>query len=191
MVLALLLTLALTGPVRGGLPACSTTTTHDRWAMKTRPAPETVAPIEVSVGEVLTWEVPAPEDGARHSEDPQSDRETQVYQITAYVRLVKQSPDDCDLHFEVSETPGSSARLIFEVPRENLALQQRVWTLLHVTGRKKLFTPATAPRLTFIGYGFIDYSHYSAAHPKAGHAHGSAAVASLYELHPVFAIRIP
>jgi hypothetical protein len=46
----------------------------------------------------------------------------------------------------------------------------------------------TAPQLHFQGYGFFDLSHRVKSGAKQGHAHGSAHVATLLEIHPVWGI---
>jgi hypothetical protein len=39
------------------------------------------------------------------------------------------------------------------------------------------------------GYGFLDLSHQCAKFPRAGCEHGGDRVQTLWEIHPVFAVR--
>jgi len=53
----------------------------------------------------------------------------------------------------------------------------------------KAQTPLTTSiRVQVLGFSFYDAWHFSRNDPQRGHAHGSAQVGSLWEIHPVFAI---
>ena len=83
-----------------------------------------------------------------------------IYNLTAFVMLVKLSTDGCDIHMEVADTADPSApRVIVEVPAKQASVQNLVAKLLNLTKIPtggKTYTATTAVRLFFMGYGFFD-----------------------------------
>ena len=178
-------TIIVTAPTTiRGLWGCTTTDRHQRWALKTR-GDDGHRAQAVSIAEMLTWPVPR---GHSVSETaPIQPHEAEQITITGRVRLVKQSPDDCDLHLEMSEHPTTGPRIIAEIPPTDMATQQSAVGIFHLSnGHRSAREPGVSVRVT--GFAFLDLSHQCAAHPKAGCQHGGAAVATLWEIHPVFAI---
>jgi hypothetical protein len=168
-----------------------TTATHERWAMKTRPTPA-VMPATVrtlTVADLVAWDVPALL--AKRAEVPVDLRERQVYQLTGYVRLAKLSADDCDIHLQLSDDPdGDGDEAIVELPPNQptarAALAQILGRPIHTTPLR--LAGADAIRIQVTGFAFLDLAHATATPSKRGHAHGTAAVATLWELHPVFGV---
>ena len=105
--------------------------------------------------------------------------------------------NDCDFHLEISGVGGSSTddRIIVEIPQAPKFLAARNALLQELTAhgvRLKAQTPlATSIRVQVLGFSFYDAWHYSSNDPQRGHAHGSAQVGSLWEIHPVWAIIFP
>jgi hypothetical protein len=99
------------------LPKCTPTSpTHDRWPVKTRPRPSTpVTSTRITVAQLIAEDIPAIQ-GKPNAPVPSTDEDT-IYNLTAFVMLVKLSTDDCDIHMEVADTADPSAlRIIVEVP---------------------------------------------------------------------------
>src|SRR5438094_6940494 len=178
------LVLALVVRTATPLPACESDAQHFRWALKTRPAPASPYAIvdHLSVRQLVAWNVPA----AARSDDTIDVRERGVYRLTGYVRLAKISPDDCDLHLQVSDTAtGNGPQIIAEIPPTDVDLQREVARLVGgVSTRPHRFDGALAVPLTITGYAFVDQEHATKIPSKRGHARGTAAVATVWQIHP-------
>jgi hypothetical protein len=183
--LILLTVLCLCKPAYG--QCVPTAKTHQRWHVKTRPTPHSVSTQATTVAEMIAEDIPTVT-GLPNSEIPNSDEQT-VYALTGYVMLAKHAPDDCDIHLEIADTADTTApRVIVEIPARLPHVQSQLIALLSLKKGTKTFTDATAPQLHFQGYGFFDLSHRVKTGAKQGHNHGSAHVATLFELHPVWGI---
>lgn len=172
------------------LPDCSNEGV-ERWPVKTRPAPApgTYTPQPATISTIIRWAVPAPKPGQRNALVTVLPREDEVFALTAYVRKLKQDQGDCDLHLEMAGNRKATApKIIVEIPRRFLAAQKRLYADLGLAVKERNYAPAEAPLITVIGYGFIDFSHYSTkpGKRKKGNNHGSALVGTIWELHPVF-----
>ncbi len=134
------------------------------------------APQEITVNDILAWPVPP----APPPDAPRSGRELQLFHIaTAYLQNVYTNPGDCDIHFEISQTPNKNAkRVIVELPigtsycsaRANDTGQLAAHSITLPKGGE--VTPSLP--VDVLGLAFQDYEH------KRGTPH----VATDWELHP-------
>jgi len=135
--------------------------------------------------------------GARSTDAPIDPRESQVVTLKGDLWRVNVEANDCDFHLEISGIGGGSTddRIIVEIPQAPKFLAARNALLQALTAhgvRLKAQTPlATSIRVQVLGFSFYDAWHYSSNDPQRGHAHGSAQVGSLWEIHPVWAIIFP
>jgi hypothetical protein len=139
-----------------------------------------VTPVETSVGQMLAWPVgPTPAGGA-----PRTGRELTLYHIaTAYLQNARTLPNDCDLHFELSDVPTkTAARVIVETPidgeycpaRRNIESQLAQHQFhLHPVAPSQGELPQALP-VSVLGLAFQDFEHNR----------GTPQVASPWELHP-------
>ncbi len=166
-------------------------TTHERMAVKDRSIPwesDLKAAQDLTVTEVLQWQTPDPLPDHSPTSTTTLPQEKPLRQVTAYIRLVKLSPDDCDYHMEVAATNGGSHnRMICEIPNTQEYCSLRAEFLkvlgLKTLSGKKLYTQKKAPKVVITGYPFFDVSH---AGPK--NRSGSKNVATSWEIHPVVKI---
>lgn len=116
--------------------------------------------------------------------------EEKLLKLRGYVRLIKQSEDDCDFHLEISEGPKTKARVIVEIPAKSTKTQEAAAKMFDLSETAKTHKYSTAPQeIEVVGYAFIDLSHMCKNDAKAGCKHGSADVATVWEVHPVFSIK--
>jgi hypothetical protein len=186
-VIAALLALALTAA------PCHDHGVHFRAALKNRPAPATLPATiaTLTVSDVLAW--PVLPTAARRADVPVDPREASLFRLTGYVRLIKQSPDDCDIHVQVADSPsGDAPEVIVEAsPNQPAARASLARIVGHaITGTPVRFDGPDAPRITVTGFAFVDLEHANALDrwTARGHGHGTAAVATLWELHPIIAV---
>jgi hypothetical protein len=163
---------------------CSCVPTGDpnedhRSAAKHVPLPNTEAQ-DTTVKEILGWPVdPAllPTSASRQG------RELQVFHLKqAFLQRVKLVHTDCDVHFEISETPEKNApRIIVETPVDSEycpareAIQRQLVDIgISLAGSSgvELSTPAT---IDVLGMAFEDFNHPN---------RGTSLVATIWELHP-------
>jgi hypothetical protein len=161
--------------------ACHDVAHHQRDAMKHRKTPAVMVanPPVATVGSMVAW--PVPVILAKRADVPVDPRERQVYQLTGYVRLLKQSEDDCDLHVQLADQPDGDVQVIVEIPLEQTEAR---------TTLQQLVDADPAARVTVTGYAFLDLAHANASDrwTKEGYGHGDARVKTLWELHPVFKV---
>src|SRR5262245_53312409 len=107
-----------------GLFGCDTGTNHERWPLKTRAKPPSLAGAKtIALATILHWAIPAGHTDAEH--DAIKPREPKLYTVTGFVRKVKFSDDpaenpDCDLHLELAASGDVGAtRVIVEIPRRS------------------------------------------------------------------------
>lgn len=147
-------------------------------------------PVEVTISTILTWAQPDP----GSIDAPRTGNELQVFHITvAFLQEVSVNSEDCDIHFEVSETADKKApRIIVETPvdsefcsaRKNIQSQlaQKGFTLdVEHGGELPKALPANV-----VGMAFLDFDHSA-----IGLTRGSAQVATLWELHPATVALLP
>lgn len=148
-----------------------------RHAEKHIPLPS-ITPQEITVNTILGW----PQDTDLPTTQPRTGRELQLFHIAqAYLQSANIMGNDCDIHFEISQTSSKTApRVIVETPidseycpaRKNIQSQlaQHGFTLDATFGRE-LPTPLL---VDVLGVAFEDFEHNR----------GSAQVATVWELHP-------
>src|SRR5437870_11313959 len=78
----------------------------------------------VSLGTILGWAIPAGHDTNDIAAIPP--REPKLYTVSGFVRKIKLSDDDCDLHLELADSGSPGApRVIVEIPSAQSALQKK------------------------------------------------------------------
>jgi hypothetical protein len=121
----------------------------------------------LSVQDLVKWSMPK---GKKLDNVPIDPSENEVLTMTGWVRLVKISPDDCDIHIQLGGFASQHVpQIIAEIPPSDHAA-------------------AKAGQVTLTGWAFDDSSHWAMAHPKTGNQHGSG-VGTLWEIHPVWDVR--
>lgn len=199
----------MTGLLLAAAVACADHgVTHQRDLMKHRRTPAVMVanPPDVTVHDVIDW--PVQPTAARRADVPVDPREQQVYRLTGYVRLVKLSADDCDIHVQLadiadnygtagdaktqSELDEEPPQVIVEIPTNQPEARAALERIVgHVTTTPRTFVGDDAPRITVTGFAFLDLAHANrlSLWTKEGHGHGNAFVATLWEIHPVFDVR--
>jgi hypothetical protein len=174
-----------------GLFGCSTGDNHERWTLKNRSKPSSLASAKsITLADILGWAIPAGHTVSE--EDAIPPREPKLYTLSGFVRKIKLSDDDCDLHLELAASGDTGERrVIVEVPAKQHALQNVVAGMFNLSDsvHSHTFNGPKAKRVTVTGYAFIDLSHQCAEFPQAGCNHGGERVQTLWEIHPVFAVR--
>jgi hypothetical protein len=154
----------------------------------------------VSVRDVTRWLVPFGVEDARFRLSPTAIHplEKKAFNLAGDLWRVKVDDADCDIHMEIS-MPGAARdapRVIAEIPNDEPFSRARRVILAEIARLKEervirsngeVETPV---RVSVTGLAFYDGSHYTRADPVKGNAHGSEAVATLWELHPVWAAKI-
>jgi len=160
-------------------------------------------------------------DATRNSQKAIDDKEAQVFTLTGNLWRIGLEGNDCDIHMELSDVSGGKAseRVIAEIPPENEQARTQLLDLLGAADRQKILNeqPDEKGSYRFInlahpvgirvtGYGFYDAAHYSRSWKasqggrchftpeevhKRGNSHGTCAVATLWELHPVWSVQRP
>ena len=161
--------------------------------MKTRPGPGGLPPENAtvySVADIAKWAVPR---GKLLTDAPINPHGNETVSVTGYVRLVKLSGDDCDLHIQLGQYPDKHVpQIIAEIPPSEIQTRKALASLLSVrihapNGRAIPFDGPRAVRLTVIGKPFDDASHWEKANPKIGNNHGRG-VATLWVVHPAWRV---
>jgi hypothetical protein len=156
--------------------------------MKTRSKPSSLASAKpVTISDVLAWAIPARHTAAKDVAIPP--REPRLYTLTAYVRKIGLSEDDCDFHLELAASGDAGApRVIAEIPAVQRALQRTVAGIFNLSDSaiRHNYNGPKAKRITVTGYAFLDLTHQCPKFPKAGCEHGGDRVQTLWEIHPVF-----
>lgn len=179
-----------------GATSCTPTVnegTRHRSGMKNRKIINPPDAKTITFAEILKWSAPTGSDDTkiRSVDRPIDDRETTVWSLDAYVQLAKLSADDCDIHMELSADSVDGDRFVVEIPYgESFINARQVITMALGRAPSSSGIKPQGLKIRVVGYGFYDSSHWSEHDPIRGHNHGSAAVASLWELHPVFKIDI-
>ena len=176
------------------VPACTpSTATHQRLMMKTRPEPATLAASDITthtIADIVKLAVPRGKILTDAVIDPHED---ETVQVTGFVRLVKLSGDDCDLHIQLGAFPDKHVpQIIAEIPPGETATRKALAAILGVKihapdGKPIPFDGPKAVKIKVTGRLFNDSSHFAKDHPKTGNNHGSG-VATLWEVHPVWRV---
>ena len=192
-VIAVLLAILLFCPRVIGQPCkCGDTVpkvAHKWLSAKDRDIPTESKIDQVTIPEMIGWDPPTPD-------TPSVEGHGRICQITGYLRLMKLAADDCDYHMEVGATPlGKGDRVICEIPNTKpyCALRQTIIAAIEKeTGKKlaKLNRFVKPPHVSITGYIYFDIPHTTKANPKKGNNHGSADVATCWEIHPVFLLTV-
>jgi hypothetical protein len=171
---------------------------QNRAVMKHRPVPYSLASaFGTTVEEMFTWP-PAEglgERGARDSDRAIDPREEALYVLDVEIHVAKLSDDDCDIHLEVSAPGGGpdAPRVILELAQGE-AYDGMRYGLADALGRRSRGfgrSPVSPPlRARVGGYAFYDAHHACSRDRQRGCTHGSARVASVWELHPVVALAL-
>jgi hypothetical protein len=180
------------------VPACTPSTpTHQRQTMKTRPEPATLARSDIMTRTIMGIVKLAVPKGKILTDTVIDPHEDETVQVTGFVRLVKLSGDDCDLHIQLGAFPDKHVpQIIAEIPPGETATRKALAEILGVKihapdGKAIPFDGPKAVKIKVIGKLFDDSSHFAADHPKTGNNHGSG-VATLWEVHPVWRVeRVP
>jgi len=194
--IATLFTISLLPCVIFAQSPCPTTPigSQARTTVKHRPAVTTQAQ-KITVADVIGWPLPGnlSDPTVRRSKQIIDPREAKVYSISGDVWIAKIECNDADYHLEMSAHGGSETdpRILVEIPMEQKAARSALIKAMKASGQGDLQTSSEVTfkqsmPLTVTGFGFIDGYHWTKLHPKVGHNHGSAAVATLWEVHPVF-----
>jgi hypothetical protein len=140
------------------------------------PLPGTT-PQEIDVNTILSWPVPP----APAGDAPRTGRELQLFHIAqAYLQAASIKQNDCDIHFEISQTADRTAhRVIVETPidAEYCSARRATGQTLAAhgftlgTGSGDLAQPLT---VDVLGLAFQDNEH----------KRGSVFVSTTWELHP-------
>jgi hypothetical protein len=95
-------------------------------------------------------------------------REPRLYTVSAFVRKIKLSDDDCDLHLELagSGAPGAP-RVIVEIPAAQAAWQKKASGMFNLSKdvQSHVYNGDKPKPITVTGYAFLDLSHQCAAFP--------------------------
>jgi len=180
---------------------CTPTTpvsNQSRTDMKHRaPGLRNVSVNQTSVPEMLNW--PNPTKIVKSSGSPIDTRETQAFTLNGDLWHVKIEGNDCDFHLEVSGPGDSSSadRVIVEVAQGPAFTQIRnllIDALMNagegdLRNSKSLDLSQPLP-IQVTGFAFFDAFHYSRSNPKRGHGHGTSAVGTIWELHPVWQLSV-
>lgn len=162
--------------------------------MKTRKEPPTLNAAGATLltpRDLVKWVVPKGKILTDSVIDPHEDA---VIAVTGYVRLVKLSDDDCDLHIQLSEEAFAHVpQIIAEIPpsetETRLELAKLLGVRIHRANEKPIpFDGSNAVKITVIGKAFDDASHWTETSPKTGNDHGRG-VSTLWEVHPVWKVQ--
>jgi hypothetical protein len=200
--LALFLGLSCLLVARADIPCTATQTVlkQNRTRMKHRTPPHQKPDVTLMTVAQIVASAPATginSPGARTSSIPIDPREASVLTLKGDLWAINIEPNDCDFHLEVSEVGGSvdNDRVIVEIPQTPpfVAARNALLNKLHAAGvtlhaRTKLTQPI---RVQVLGFAFYDAWHFSSTDPQRGNHHGSPQVASIWEIHPVWAIIFP
>jgi hypothetical protein len=130
----------------------------------------------------------------RAKNTPISPIEAKAFTVTGDLWRITMEDNDDEYHLELSE-PGAGPnadRIIVEIPpdaayastrRKLLSLLPGTFTFKQKTVRKF----AQPLRLRLTGYAFFDGHHWTSKSIR-GNKHGTAAVATLWEIHPAWKV---
>ena len=108
----------------------------------------------------MKWKVPTGKILTDSVIDP---HENELLTVTGFVRLVKISPDDCDIHIQLGAFPSRHfPQIIAEIPPTEPATRLALARTLGVDIKKstQFFDGERAVQLTLTGMAFDDSSHW-------------------------------
>lgn len=146
-----------------------------RFAEKHIPLPD-ITPIQITVDTILSW----PQDTDIPDGTPRTGRELQLFAIPqAFVQAIWLQPTDCDVHFEISQTPAKDApRVIIETPRDDeycdVRKHEQALGEMHGTEFSTTQEEVSPFSVSVLGMAFEDFEH----------DRGSPRVKTVWELHP-------
>jgi hypothetical protein len=189
---------ALLPPPRASGQAC--TEPHYRWTEKTDESLGNLPPVRADVTTILQqWALLDFTGQAQYRCADRIGREQRTYSITGWVRRVKTDEDDGDWHVELTarqDSPTDSC-IVLEIPPEeyggNFALaRQTLRALVSWDSHGDLSPPV---RLRFIGAAFFDGEHRGGTTRRdqtdSSHGRCNSSARALWELHPVYFVRLP
>ena len=174
---------------------CTATTEPEaqyRTTMKHR-APATASADHASVDDIAGWDPPqgAADSVTRRSDNLIDPHESHAYLVEGDAWRIRSEANDCDIHLEMS-MPGAGVtapRVIVEIP-QGAAFTAARNTILAAAGNLSARDRSSPVHLRMTGYGFWDGHHWTRRDPRVGHAHGSARVATLWEIHPAWNVEV-
>lgn len=185
---------------RAGMPGQDCNPPHYRWDVKTDTALAGRPTTRATIPEILTqWTIPPL--GPSHRCAPRAGREQNVYVVQGWIRRIERSKDDGDWHIELTAGPRSSpdSCIVVEIPLgalgEVFARARRQLDAL-LAGRKldkdgDLRTPLA---VSITGAAFFDGQHRKTSRkrdvPDGGHGRCNTSLRALWELHPVYDVRV-
>ena len=186
-----------------------------RTEMKHRnPASPGTHVISTSVSEMLGWDQPndLTNRDVRNSNSSIDPREEDVFELEGDLWRIAEEANDCDYHLELAAPgkPKTADRVIVEVPDDegSTSVRQVVLASLSAEDRATLNSQGEVllkhpVRLKLTGYAFFDAFHYTSQYDPAkpgkcgftkaqklqrGNNHGTCAVGTIWELHPVWKV---
>lgn len=194
----LLFFLALAPLAHADVPCSPTTPVADqiRTSLKHRTSGlQSVALNTTSVPDMLSWPNPSQISRANSPIDP---RENQAFRLSGDLWRIVIEDNDCDFHLELAAPgAGSSAdRVIVEIPQGPpfTDLRNRIQQALADAHDGNIGTTGKTLKksipVTVSGLAFFDAFHFSRTNPKRGNKHGTKFVGTIWELHPVFDLKI-
>ena len=190
-----------------GQAAC-TAKGKERWTVKTA-APTTSSVHAIRIANFATLDAPpsaiSGTKGAKLSETRYTDsvnglHEGQLVSVTAWVRLIKTSRDDCDYHIQIEPTQtGHDGMVIVEIPAADAShvtdsgLRGTLETVRATMLKDLKLTKEPsesgnkigAAYMTITGALFFDGPHY----PGCGSRGSGDSAVTCWEIHPVTAVR--
>jgi hypothetical protein len=132
--------------------------------------------------------------GFRTADRPIDQHELGIVTLKGDLWAINVEANDCDFHLEISDVGNSVSddRVIVEIPQGPpfVVARDALIQLLRASGitfrRRMQLNPPI--RVQVLGYAFYDAWHFSPNNPQRGHGHGSPQVASIWEIHPVWAL---
>ena len=174
---------------------------HYRWTQKIDTALADLAPRPASVAAMLATWTP-PDLGPRDRCAARSERERDVYGISAWVRRVDKHKDDGDWHIELTErsdSPSDSC-IVVEIPAPQYSLRyaraRAALDSLIGDGRIRRGGVIARPfRARVSGAAFFDGQHRRGGRRSdtidGEHGRCNASVRALWEIHPVYRVTAP
>jgi hypothetical protein len=173
---------------------------HYRWSEKTDASPADLTPVRADITTILTqWALPAFTGQGQYKCAARVARELCTYSITGWVRRVKTNESDGDWHIEVTarqDSPTDSC-LVLEIPPEEYSgnytlARQALQSLASWDSNGDVSPPV---QLRFIGAAFFDGEHRGGPtrRDQTDRSHGrcNSSARALWELHPVYFVKLP
>jgi hypothetical protein len=183
------------------LPAPTTAVANQsRTALKHRKRPFLYGAIHASVLNIIALNQQLPvgvkSASVREQNVPISPIERNIYTVEGDLWRVTMEDNDDDYHLEISARGArrTADRIIIEIPPDPAYIGTRR-KLLSLLPGNYIFKPKTLPHfkqpipIRVTGYAFFDGHHWSKKSIR-GSKHGSAYVATLWEIHPAWNVEL-